>query len=114
MIGSAMFLTNALPSDGQSLFCPHKRAIASRCSVRAWCLQNRESASPSYRRARWTLQLLGDRVVELHVVESISTETVHRTLKKPHQALAEEDLVSRHSDFDGLRLFISVSADIPD
>ena len=44
-------------------------------------------SSPPDGRARWTRvqgpgQLLGDRLVELHVVESISTETVRRTLKK--------------------------------
>jgi hypothetical protein len=33
-------------------------------------------------RARWTLQLLADRLVELAVVESVSDETVRRTLKK--------------------------------
>jgi hypothetical protein len=33
-------------------------------------------------RPRWTLQLLADRLVELQVVESISYETVRRTLKK--------------------------------
>jgi homeodomain-containing protein len=32
--------------------------------------------------ARWTLQLLADRLVELKVVDSISYETVRRTLKK--------------------------------
>ena len=31
---------------------------------------------------RWTLRLLGDRMVELEVVESISPETVRQTLKK--------------------------------
>ena len=31
---------------------------------------------------KWTLQLLADRLVELRVVESISYETVRRTLKK--------------------------------
>jgi transposase len=31
---------------------------------------------------RWTLQLLADRLVKLNVVESISSETVRRTLKK--------------------------------
>lgn len=31
---------------------------------------------------RWTLQLLADRLVALNVVESISSETVRRTLKK--------------------------------
>ena len=32
--------------------------------------------------ARWTLQLLADRLVELQIVESISRETVRRSLKK--------------------------------
>jgi transposase len=32
--------------------------------------------------ARWTLELLGDRLVELRVVESISRECVRQTLKK--------------------------------
>src|SRR5438046_1615584 len=31
---------------------------------------------------RWTLQLLADRLVTLNVVESVSSETVRRTLKK--------------------------------
>jgi hypothetical protein len=33
-------------------------------------------------RARWTLQLLSDRVVELKIVEHCSRETVRRTLQK--------------------------------
>jgi transposase len=33
-------------------------------------------------RARWSLRLLADRVVELRIAESISYETVRRTLKK--------------------------------
>lgn len=32
--------------------------------------------------AKWTLRLLADRLVELEVVESVSAETVRRTLKK--------------------------------
>ena len=32
--------------------------------------------------AKWTLRLLADRLVELEVVESVSTETVRRVLKK--------------------------------
>lgn len=32
--------------------------------------------------SRWTLQLLADRLVELDVVDTISDETVRRTLKK--------------------------------
>ena len=37
---------------------------------------------PPQGRKRWTLQLLADRLVALHVVEEISYETVRRTLKK--------------------------------
>jgi transposase len=33
-------------------------------------------------RSRWTLQLLADKLVELKVVDSISRDTVRRTLKK--------------------------------
>ena len=39
------------------------------------------SAPPSGR-TRWTLQLLADRLVEVGVVETISDETIRRTLKK--------------------------------
>ena len=35
-------------------------------------------------RARWTLRLLAEKLVELEVVESISSETVRGTLKKMH------------------------------
>jgi transposase len=33
-------------------------------------------------RARWTLRLLADKLVELEIVDSIGTETVRQTLKK--------------------------------
>jgi transposase len=33
--------------------------------------------------ARWTIQLLADKLVELEIVELIGVETVRRTLKKP-------------------------------
>ena len=41
----------------------------------------------------WTMQLLADRVVELGLVESISDETIRRTLKKTAQALAKATVV---------------------
>ena len=44
-------------------------------------------AAPPEGRARWTLRLLADRLVELAVVESISPECVRMTLKKRTQAL---------------------------
>lgn len=33
-------------------------------------------------RAKWTLELLAEKMVELNIVESVSRETVRRTLKK--------------------------------
>lgn len=39
-------------------------------------------SNPPEGRARWTLRLLADKLVELEVVESISHETVRRALKK--------------------------------
>jgi len=39
-------------------------------------------SAPPAGRARWTLKLLGDHLVGLGLVESISTKTVERTLKK--------------------------------
>jgi len=37
-------------------------------------------------RDRWTLHLLADKLVELEVVDSVSYETVRRTLKKTHSS----------------------------
>jgi hypothetical protein len=37
---------------------------------------------PPAGRARWTMQLLADRLVELRVFDSVSDETVRRALKK--------------------------------
>ena len=39
-------------------------------------------SAPPEGRARWTLKLLADRLVELEVFESVSDETVRRALKK--------------------------------
>jgi transposase len=39
-------------------------------------------STPPAGRAQWTMQLLADRLVELKEVESISDETVRRTLKR--------------------------------
>ena len=38
-------------------------------------------------RARWTLRLLADRLVECEIVESIHPETVRKTLKKTNSSL---------------------------
>jgi transposase len=37
---------------------------------------------PPTGRAHWTLQLLADKLVELEIVEAVSSQTVRRTLKK--------------------------------
>jgi len=42
---------------------------------------------------RWTLDLLADRLVALHVLDSISPETVRRTLKKRPQTVAKGGMV---------------------
>ncbi len=42
---------------------------------------------PPHGRASWTLRLLADRLVECEIVESISTETVRRVLKKTNSSL---------------------------
>jgi transposase len=39
-------------------------------------------STPLAGRARWSMQLLADRLVELTTVEGVSAETVRRTLKK--------------------------------
>ncbi len=50
--------------------------------------------APPDKRTVWTMQLLADKLVELHVTEAISDETVRRTLgKKPAQAVAAPALV---------------------
>lgn len=48
-------------------------------------------------RARWTLRLLADRLVELEIVETISLECVRQVLKKHHQTLAKTDVVYTRS-----------------
>jgi transposase len=52
--------------DGQA----EARLIAVACS------------EPPQGRARWTLRLLADRLVELEIVDAVAMETVRRTLKK--------------------------------
>jgi transposase len=44
-------------------------------------------SAPPEGRSRWTLQLLADKLVALKVVESISNQTVRRTLKKTNSSL---------------------------
>jgi len=43
--------------------------------------------APPEGRSRWTLRLLGDRLVALGYVESVAHETVRRTLKKTNLSL---------------------------
>jgi transposase len=39
-------------------------------------------SAPPEGRARWTLRLLADKLVELELVESVSCDTIHRVLKR--------------------------------
>lgn len=50
-------------------------------------------SEPPEGRARWTLRLLADRMVELEYVDAISHEAVRRVLKKRNQTLAKEGMV---------------------
>jgi transposase len=51
-------------------------------------------SAPPGGRARWTMQLLADRLVALEIVDAISDETVRRTLKKERApTLAQKALV---------------------
>ena len=45
-------------------------------------LETLATSKPPEGRKRWTLELLGDRLVQLRVVDDISYETVRRRLKK--------------------------------
>jgi hypothetical protein len=44
-------------------------------------------STPPQGRSRWTLRLLSDQMVALEHVDSLSYETVRRTLKKTHSSL---------------------------
>jgi len=44
-------------------------------------------SEPPSGRVRWTLQLLADKLVELHVVDAVSDDTVRLTLKKTNLSL---------------------------
>jgi len=50
-------------------------------------------SKPPKGRARWTLHLLADKMVELEIVESISHETVRQTLKKKRTKAAPEKML---------------------
>jgi transposase len=56
--------------DGQA----EARLIALACS------------EPPAGRVRWTLRLLADKLVELEIVDTVSTETIRRTLKKTNSS----------------------------
>jgi len=58
---------------------PRERVLDGRAEARLIALSQ---TPPPDGRTRWTLRLLADRLVELHVVGGICHETVRRTLKK--------------------------------
>jgi len=63
---------------------PGGKAKLAEATLVAWTC----SAPPDHR-ARWTMQLLADKLAELTVVETISDETVRRMLKKRSEAVVE-------------------------
>lgn len=63
------------PQDAPS----RKRIIDGDCEAR---LISIACSTPPEGYAKWTMHLLADELVALHVVESISSQTVWRTLKK--------------------------------
>lgn len=58
---------------------PRRRVVDGRAEAHLVALA---CSGPPEGRERWTLRLLADRMVELGYVESVSYETVRRTLKK--------------------------------
>ncbi len=79
----------------QGLDCALNRKPASRYKSRK--LQGEEEAfliatccsEPPQGHARWTLKMLGDKLVQVNYVESISPETVRQTLKKTNLSLGK-------------------------
>lgn len=63
---------------------PHPHKIDGRAEAQLVALV---CSAPPLGRARWSLRLLSDRLVELTDLESISYETVRRTLKKTSLSL---------------------------
>ena len=55
-------------------------------------------------RARWSLRLLADKVVELEIVDAISYETVRQVLKKRTQAMVEAAVLPARGAQRGVRL----------
>lgn len=47
-------------------------------------------STPPAGRAKWTMQLLADRLVELKVVDTVSDETVRQVLKKTFSSLGKK------------------------
>jgi hypothetical protein len=43
-------------------------------------------SEPPHGRVRWTLRLLADKLIELELVDTVSTETIRRTLKKTNSS----------------------------
>ena len=61
-------------------------------------------SAPPDERARWTVRLLAQRMVELAYVDTLSHETVRQTLKKCAQAAPKKDVVHSREALGGVRL----------
>ena len=62
-------------------------------------------SSPPDGQAKWTLRLLAEKMVEFEYIDTVSYETVRKTLKKRTQALAKEAVV--HSSEKQCRICVS-------
>ena len=64
--------------------CEYGLLIDGRLEARLLALS---CSAPPEGQARWSLRLLADRLVELELIDSVSHETVRRTLKKTSSSL---------------------------
>ena len=74
----------ALTLNRQALKCEYDLKIDGHLEAQLMALS---CSAPPEGQARWSLRLLADRLVELELVDSVSHETVRRTLKKTNSSL---------------------------
>jgi transposase len=80
---------------------PRRRVLDGRAEAHLVALS---CSDPPEGRERWSMRLLADRMVELGHVDTLSHETVRRTLKKPPQASPQAPVGDPSQKERGLRL----------
>lgn len=73
----------ALTLNRQPAKCEYDLKIDGRLEAQLLALS---CSAPPEGQARWSLRLLADRLVELELIDSVSHETVRRTLKKTNSS----------------------------